>query len=191
MPRICKHFEITSAIYSSNERSLQFLKQNTFLTFSQRFHRSNTLEQLEFKLEKIIGIQKLAGKVRKCYLLPYCYHQSKYCCLFCVSVSFCLLPTFGYTLPIYILKDLNLSVLFFFANFYQPCVAQKGQFKSSPKMHACIFLFSVQSQTEFRISCLQSFYNACFELTSLFHNNKLHITKNQVQNQELELFQIV
>ena len=30
------------------------------------FARSNELEQLEFKLEKIIVIQKHAGKVRKC-----------------------------------------------------------------------------------------------------------------------------
>ena len=40
-----------------------------FLTCSWRFLRSNKLEQLEFKLEKIIGIQKLAGKVRKTKLL--------------------------------------------------------------------------------------------------------------------------
>ena len=34
---------------------------------------SNKLEQLEFKLEKIIGILKHAGKVRKerCALLPF------------------------------------------------------------------------------------------------------------------------
>ena len=32
------------------------------------FHRYNKLEQLEFKLEKIIGIQKHAGKVRKIQL---------------------------------------------------------------------------------------------------------------------------
>ena len=38
---------------------------NTFLTCSWRFLRSNKLEQLELKLEKIIGIQKSAGKVRK------------------------------------------------------------------------------------------------------------------------------
>jgi hypothetical protein len=36
---------------------------NAFLTWSWRFLRSNILEQ--FKLEKIIGIQKSAGKVRK------------------------------------------------------------------------------------------------------------------------------
>ena len=39
--------------------------QNAFLTGSWRFLRSNELEQLEFKLEKIIVIQKHAGKVRK------------------------------------------------------------------------------------------------------------------------------
>ena len=33
-----------------------FWKQNAFLTCSWRFLRSNNLEQLEFDLEKIIGI---------------------------------------------------------------------------------------------------------------------------------------
>ena len=33
-----------------------FLQQNAFLTCSWRFLISNNLEQLEFKLEKIIGI---------------------------------------------------------------------------------------------------------------------------------------
>ena len=33
-----------------------FWKQNVFLTCSWRFLRSNTLEQLKFKLEKNIGI---------------------------------------------------------------------------------------------------------------------------------------
>ena len=36
-----------------------------FLTCSWRFLISNKLEQLEFTLEKIIGISKHAGKVRK------------------------------------------------------------------------------------------------------------------------------
>ena len=36
-----------------------------FLTCSWRFLISDELEQLEFKLEKIIGIRKHAGKVRK------------------------------------------------------------------------------------------------------------------------------
>ena len=36
-----------------------------FLTCSWRFLRSDKLGQLEFKLEKIIGIEKHAGKVRK------------------------------------------------------------------------------------------------------------------------------
>ena len=33
-----------------------FWQQNAFLTWSWRFLRANRLEQLEFKLEKIIGI---------------------------------------------------------------------------------------------------------------------------------------
>ena len=63
--RICKIFEITRTIYLNGERSDQFFKQNFFFTCSWRFLRSNLLEQLKFKLEKIIGIQKSAGKVRK------------------------------------------------------------------------------------------------------------------------------
>ena len=41
-----------------------------FLTCSWRFLISNRLEQLQFKLEKIIGIYKNAGKVRNGILLP-------------------------------------------------------------------------------------------------------------------------
>ena len=58
-------FEITSTIYSNNKRSEQYLKQNAFFTCSWRFLISNKLEQLKFKLDKIIGIKKHAGKVRK------------------------------------------------------------------------------------------------------------------------------
>ena len=55
-------FEITRTIYSNSEKSEQSLvKQNAFLTCSWRFLISNELEQ--FKLEKIIGILKEAGKV--------------------------------------------------------------------------------------------------------------------------------
>ena len=57
--------EITITIYLNRERSEQFLKQNAFLTCSWRFLRSNELEELEFKLEKNIGIYKHAGKFRK------------------------------------------------------------------------------------------------------------------------------
>ena len=39
-----------------SERSVQFWKQNAFLTYAWRFLRSNTIEQLEFKLGKIAGI---------------------------------------------------------------------------------------------------------------------------------------
>ena len=52
-PRICKIFEITRTIYSKSERSEQFLKQ---IACSCRFLISNILGQLDFKLEKIIGI---------------------------------------------------------------------------------------------------------------------------------------
>ena len=34
------------------------------------FLRSNALEQLEFKLEKIIGIKKPTGKVKKVVVIP-------------------------------------------------------------------------------------------------------------------------
>ena len=53
----CGLFEITCLriIYSNSEFSTIF-EQNVFLTCSWRFLRSNTLEQLEFKLENNIGI---------------------------------------------------------------------------------------------------------------------------------------
>ena len=41
-----------------------FWQQNAFLTCSWRFLRYNKLEQLELKLEKIIGIKKHAEKVK-------------------------------------------------------------------------------------------------------------------------------
>ena len=50
-----KTFEILGFIYSNSEISVQFLKQNAFLTCSWKFLRSNTLQQLVFKLEKITG----------------------------------------------------------------------------------------------------------------------------------------
>ena len=43
-------------IYSNSARSEQLLVTECFLTCSCRFLISNKLEQLEFKLEKIIGI---------------------------------------------------------------------------------------------------------------------------------------
>ena len=45
--------------------AVQFLKKNAFLTCSWRFLRSNTLEQLGFKLEQIFWIWKPSEKVRK------------------------------------------------------------------------------------------------------------------------------
>ena len=63
--KIFKIFEISRTIYSNREGQNNFWWQNAFLTCSWRFLRSNRLGQLEFKLEKIIGIEKHAGKVRK------------------------------------------------------------------------------------------------------------------------------
>ena len=64
--------EIFSNFLRSLEQFVQTMKgqnniwwQNAFLTCFWRFLISNKLEQLEFKLEKIIGILKLAGKFRK------------------------------------------------------------------------------------------------------------------------------
>ena len=46
-----------------------FWQQNAFLTCSWSFLRSKKVEKFKFKLEKIIGIQKSAGKVRKYFFL--------------------------------------------------------------------------------------------------------------------------
>ena len=74
--RINKNFEITRTIYSNSEKTPQFLKRNTFFTCFCRLLRSNTLEQLEFKLEKLIGISKPTGKVRK--IVNLLHHFSFY-----------------------------------------------------------------------------------------------------------------
>ena len=54
--RIFKMFEITWTIYSSSERSEQTLVTECLLTCWWRLLRSNTLKQLQFKMEKNIGI---------------------------------------------------------------------------------------------------------------------------------------
>ena len=60
-----KSYEITRTIYSISEMSEQFLKQNSFLTYSWRF-------QIEFIWKIIIRIRKIywdletCRKVRKC-----------------------------------------------------------------------------------------------------------------------------
>ena len=66
-PRICKIFEITRTIYSNSERSEQFLVTECFLTCSWRFLRSNKLEQLEFKLEKLLGFRNKKENLEKIY----------------------------------------------------------------------------------------------------------------------------
>ena len=42
-----------------------FWQQDAFLTCSWRFFRSNKLEQLEFKLKKLLGFRNMQEKVRK------------------------------------------------------------------------------------------------------------------------------
>ena len=51
-----KLISLEQFIQTVKGRSEQFLVTECFLTCSWRFLRSNELEQLEFKLEKIIGI---------------------------------------------------------------------------------------------------------------------------------------
>ena len=59
--------------FSNREEFLRYLEQfiqtvkgqNSFLTCSLKFLLYDKLEQLKSKLEKIIGIEKHAGKVRK------------------------------------------------------------------------------------------------------------------------------
>ena len=65
-----QEFEITKTICLNSERSEQCFVTENFLTCSRRFLRSNKLEQLEFKLENNIGIEKHAGKVGNGILLP-------------------------------------------------------------------------------------------------------------------------
>ena len=48
--------KLSATTYSNSERSEQLLVTECFLTYSRRFLRSNKFEQLEFKLEKNIGI---------------------------------------------------------------------------------------------------------------------------------------
>ena len=51
--------------FSMSKSSKSFYKQNAFLTCSWRFLRSNKLEQLEFKLEKILGFRNMQEKLEK------------------------------------------------------------------------------------------------------------------------------
>ena len=61
--------------YLNSERSEQFSVTEYFLTCSWRFLRSNKLEQLE--LEKIIGIEKHAGKVKEMFRSTLWFRFSK------------------------------------------------------------------------------------------------------------------
>ena len=46
-----------------------FWSQNAFLTHSWRFLRSNKLERLEFKLEKILGVRNMQEKLENSIFL--------------------------------------------------------------------------------------------------------------------------
>jgi hypothetical protein len=52
---IKKNFEVITTIYSNSERPEESLARECFIT-SWRFLISDKLEQLELKLEKIVGI---------------------------------------------------------------------------------------------------------------------------------------
>ena len=69
-------FKAEGREFTKTLRSLeQFVRtvkgQNNFCYHNAFLTCSNKLEQLEFKLENIIGIQKHAGKVRKFFLLNH------------------------------------------------------------------------------------------------------------------------
>ena len=64
-PRICKFFEITRTICWNGETSEQFWVTECF--FNLFLEVSQTKYELEFKFEKIVGIYKDAGKIRKFY----------------------------------------------------------------------------------------------------------------------------
>ena len=59
--------------------SEQFLKQNANLIYSWRFLRSNVLEKIEFKFEKMIaGFRNMQEKLEKSYLFPKTKDRAKY-----------------------------------------------------------------------------------------------------------------
>ena len=67
-------------IYSNSEGQNNLWQQNAFLTCSWRFLRYNKLERLEFKLEKIIGIWKHAGKIGKICFFVFVFSLRKWQC---------------------------------------------------------------------------------------------------------------
>ena len=68
MPRICKIFRsIEQYIQTVKGQNNIWHKQNAFLTCSWRFLIPNKFEQLEFKLEKNIGIRNMHEKLEKNY----------------------------------------------------------------------------------------------------------------------------
>ena len=73
-PQIAKDFSITRTFFLTVGQN-NFGNKIPFITCFRLHLRSNTLEQFQIKLEKIIGIQKPAGKVRqilKIFVLLIC-----------------------------------------------------------------------------------------------------------------------
>ena len=72
-----RYFKKPAEINRRSERSEQCLVTECF--FNLFLEVSHKLEQLEFKLEKIIGIQKHAGQVRKrtIWALEYTFVSQK------------------------------------------------------------------------------------------------------------------
>ena len=66
-----RKFEITRTIYSSSKRSEQFLVTECFLTCSWRFLIPNKLEQLELKLENILGFRNMQEKLENIKVTQY------------------------------------------------------------------------------------------------------------------------
>ena len=58
-PRIYKFFEFTRTVYLNSERSDKFLKTELIFNLFLEAFRSNTLEELLFKLEKKLGFRNL------------------------------------------------------------------------------------------------------------------------------------
>ena len=78
--RICQYFEITRTIHSKSERSEQFLVTDCFLTCSWRFLISNKLQQLEFKLENLLGFRNMQEKLENVHANQF--YLNLYACTF-------------------------------------------------------------------------------------------------------------
>ena len=74
------HYQLIQLVKGQNN----YCQQHAFLTCSWRFLISNNSEQSEFKLEKITGVEKHAGKVRK-LIYQVLIHKYLFLCKFVQS----------------------------------------------------------------------------------------------------------